>query len=63
MDPYHRRRPLPSHFHTPFSHYHLQVMDPYYRRRPLPSPKWNLWANNNEGWDELERRSRFFFNR
>uniref|UniRef100_A0A7R9YYU2 Tim44-like domain-containing protein n=1 Tax=Chlamydomonas euryale TaxID=1486919 RepID=A0A7R9YYU2_9CHLO len=41
--------------------FHGKVMDPYYKKNPLAS--WNLFANNNEGWDELERRSRYFHNR
>mmetsp|Transcript_6206 Transcript_6206/g.13533 ORF Transcript_6206/g.13533 Transcript_6206/m.13533 type:complete len:322 (-) Transcript_6206:644-1609(-) len=40
---------------------HGKVMDPYYKRFPLKS--WNLWANDHEGFDELERRARFMFNR
>jgi hypothetical protein len=38
-----------------------KVLDPYYRKTPLKG--YNLFANENEGWDELERRSRYFYNR
>ena len=36
-------------------------MDPYYAPRPFKT--WNLYADRNEGWDELERRSRYLWNR
>ncbi|KAG1679693.1 hypothetical protein FOA52_006212 [Chlamydomonas sp. UWO 241] len=41
--------------------FHGKVMDPYYRNNPFKT--WNLSANNKEGWDELERRCRYFYNR
>ncbi|GAX80568.1 hypothetical protein CEUSTIGMA_g8005.t1 [Chlamydomonas eustigma] len=41
--------------------FHSKVMDMYYKQRPLTS--WNLYKNENEGWDELERRTRYFWNR
>lgn len=37
------------------------VDDVFDKVRPIPT--WNLYANDNEGWDELEKRHRYFWSR
>ena len=41
--------------------FHGKVVSQFYRPQPIKS--WNLYKNDYEGWDEVERRLRYFWNR